>query len=396
MKEVTRSTKKNRNFPEAIGLARRLAMIKMISGINDPDLVSSLKNNDDLIDKALWFNVIIFDFDHTQRSINPDSYRAPFRTLNPEKVWSEIIPDRSGSLLEIVFSSQVPYDEVDLETITTRKRTLIADDTGLSVSAGIGCEIPDVADVSRSYGSAVDGLSHRYVRGGNKNFHRQTLTETCAKRRSDASLHFQKSVASGSIEEWPEYFSRVVDELIQSDASEEDSIETVTLAVSTVLNALKENNANFNSDNIEDTLIIRKARSYKTIDDLHRWLGEFLSEITTEMKQQRLDTYFAIAEKAKRYIDDNFMHSSMALENLCERLGVSQSTLSRIFNTYLDTNFSSYLRDVRIRAAKNLIRQTDLRNKEIAFQVGFNSPHYFSHVFTKCVGYSPTEYRRKT
>ncbi|MDF1566387.1 MAG: response regulator [Spirochaetaceae bacterium] len=386
----------NKNSPDALGLARRLAIIKMISGIEDPDLVSSLKRNDDQIDKALWFNSVIYDFDHTHRSINPDMYRAPFRTLNPNHVWSEIMPDRSGSLIELVFSSRIPYAEVDLESLTTQKRKLIADDTGLSISAGIGCEISDVAGIRRSYDSAIGGISHRYIHGGNENYHMQSVKESNTKRRSDTSLRFQKSVASGSVEEWPEYFSQIIDELKESDAPEEDSLETVTLAVSTMVNALKSNNANLNSDNIEDTLIIQKARSYKTIDDLHRWLREFLSEISTKMKDRRLETYFATAEKAKRYINDNFMHSSLALEDLYERLGVSQSTLSRIFNTYLDTNFSSYLRDVRIRAAKKLLRETDLRNKEIAFQIGFNSPHYFSHVFTKRVGYSPTEYRRKT
>ena len=100
------------------------------------------------------------------------------------------------------------------------------------------------------------------------------------------------------------------------------------------------------------------------------------------------------AEQAKAYIESHYMRSSLALEDLCSRLAVSPSTLSRIFKAHLHTTFSSYLRDVRIRAAKELIRRTDMRGKEIAYQVGFNSPHYFSHVFITHAGCSPSEYRR--
>ena len=100
------------------------------------------------------------------------------------------------------------------------------------------------------------------------------------------------------------------------------------------------------------------------------------------------------AEKAKAYIESHYMQSSLALDDLCSRLAVSPSTLSRIFRSQLHTTFSAYLREVRLRAAEELIRRTDMRGKEIAYQVGFSSPHYFSHVFTVHRGYSPSEYRR--
>ena len=100
------------------------------------------------------------------------------------------------------------------------------------------------------------------------------------------------------------------------------------------------------------------------------------------------------AEKARAYIESHYMRSSLALEDLCSRLAVSPSTLSRMFRAQMHTTFSAYLREVRIRAAEELIRRTDMRNKEIAYQVGFSSPHYFSHVFTTHRGCSPSEYRR--
>jgi two-component system response regulator YesN len=51
------------------------------------------------------------------------------------------------------------------------------------------------------------------------------------------------------------------------------------------------------------------------------------------------------------------------------------------------------LTEIRMRKAKELLRSTTLRSFEIADQIGYNDPHYFSYVFRKQTGLSPKEYR---
>ena len=49
--------------------------------------------------------------------------------------------------------------------------------------------------------------------------------------------------------------------------------------------------------------------------------------------------------------------------------------------------------ELRITKAKELLRMTTLRSADIAYQVGYNDPHYFSSVFKKNTGMSPIEFR---
>ena len=55
--------------------------------------------------------------------------------------------------------------------------------------------------------------------------------------------------------------------------------------------------------------------------------------------------------------------------------------------------FVEYLTKKRIERAKELLRQTDLRSAEIAAEVGYKDPHYFSFVFRKTQGCTPRDYR---
>lgn len=382
--------------PESQGLKRRLSMLKIISGISDPQRVENLKEGDDLLVSAGCFQVLVYDFDNSPRSINPDIYRGRFRQLNPPDVYNELLPDASGQLIEILFSLNSSISLDDISDSVLSKRKFIGEETKLSLSAGIGTMVANFSEIRKSYLSAQNGLSRRYIHGGNANYQAAELPDNdAAVKNTKGIVKFLKAVESASIDEWEEKLYGIVEGLKASSASKEHSQEIMTLAISAMLNELRKLVANFLVEEVTKSHILRKALSYKTIDSLMNWLKDLLPEIRTEVLAQRLDSSFTMANAASKYIESHYMISSLSFEEICRELGVSQSTLSRLFKTFFDTNFSSQLRDVRIRAAKKLLRQTDLRNKEIAYQVGFNSPHYFSHVFTKGVGYSPSEYRRK-
>ncbi|MNP49678.1 HTH-type transcriptional regulator YesS [compost metagenome] len=66
---------------------------------------------------------------------------------------------------------------------------------------------------------------------------------------------------------------------------------------------------------------------------------------------------------------------------------------SKIFKQQTGETFIDYLTSLRIGRAKELIVQGGYSQKEICFLVGYNDPNYFSRVFKKVTGFTPTEYR---
>jgi two-component system response regulator YesN len=74
-------------------------------------------------------------------------------------------------------------------------------------------------------------------------------------------------------------------------------------------------------------------------------------------------------------------------------VNLSASHFSVVFSQESGQTFKEFLTEIRIKKAKELLRTTPLRSADIAYQVGYNDPHYFSSVFKKHTGYSPIEFR---
>ncbi len=86
--------------------------------------------------------------------------------------------------------------------------------------------------------------------------------------------------------------------------------------------------------------------------------------------------------------------SAFRLPELYKRLNVSPQYLIRLFNRALGMTPGKYVTRVRIAAAKDLMRCTNLSGKEIAYEIGLDNPHYFSRLFKKSEGLTPQAFKK--
>lgn len=103
--------------------------------------------------------------------------------------------------------------------------------------------------------------------------------------------------------------------------------------------------------------------------------------------------YGDIILKAKRYIEENYADQNTTLTTVSQAVALSPNHFSTIFSQECNTTFIEYLTNVRIENAKRLIRETDMKGYDIAYECGFSDPHYFSYIFKKNTGMTPREYK---
>lgn len=96
----------------------------------------------------------------------------------------------------------------------------------------------------------------------------------------------------------------------------------------------------------------------------------------------------AIADYVKKHPEED-----LSLGALSGRFRINPSYLSRIFPQETGRNVSEFIMEVRLEAAKKLLRETDLKIYEIAEKTGFGTPGYFTKVFHKAEKISPKNYR---
>jgi len=101
-----------------------------------------------------------------------------------------------------------------------------------------------------------------------------------------------------------------------------------------------------------------------------------------------------IINKIKEYVRNNYS-KGLTLEEIAESVYLSPYYISRLFKEEQGITIMDYLTKVRIEEAKKFLRNPKYNIDEISEKIGYNDPSYFSKVFRRQVGLSPTQFRQK-
>lgn len=144
---------------------------------------------------------------------------------------------------------------------------------------------------------------------------------------------------------------------------------------------------------LENTYMDRVQVLSMNVEDMRFYMQEFLrraielSDRVMESQSQKL------IKRAIVYIEQNYMKDTISLNEVSGAVEVSANYFSTVFRQEMGMTFTEYVTKKRMDKAKQLLRQTERPSGDIATEVGFKDPHYFSFVFKKTQGCTPREYR---
>jgi len=121
-----------------------------------------------------------------------------------------------------------------------------------------------------------------------------------------------------------------------------------------------------------------------------RQLTKQLSDIANHQRERQMKSNIHIAID---YMDKNYMEEGLSLLDVAGFVHISPTYLSILFKKEKNITFSDYLLQLRMKAAVELLRMSDLKTYEVAEKVGYSNPQYFSQCFKKYTGFSPTDYK---
>lgn len=130
-----------------------------------------------------------------------------------------------------------------------------------------------------------------------------------------------------------------------------------------------------------------------SLEDLKSW-GEIMLEkcISLLGSNHSFNQVLTLVRKAMDYIESNYANN-LSLNLVATHVHVSPPYLSRIFNEKTGVGFTEYLTQVRLKKAKQQLRMSSQTIDQIAIATGFSSSSYFSAIFKKHEGITPSEYR---
>ena len=101
----------------------------------------------------------------------------------------------------------------------------------------------------------------------------------------------------------------------------------------------------------------------------------------------------SVINEAKIYMASHFTDPNLMLQDVAKAVNMSNSRFSTVFSQQNGQTFTEYLISLRLNKAKELLRETDMKSSQVAMESGYNDSHYFSYIFKKNLGITPSEYR---
>ncbi|MFC7441159.1 response regulator [Laceyella putida] len=232
---------------------------------------------------------------------------------------------------------------------------------------------------------------------------RRTLTDLSQEREAQAeqmrlreqleqALSFEQAKTLFELIKWGDvegaltHFDRYFEDFVRTVGENEQKLkQTITDLFSLVSYMLKE--CHLDGD-IEITW--RPSQSFAEIKQQTR---AELTRLVERVTNRRALHAHDLLHKAKQYMDEHYTRP-LSLEEVAAHVRLSPHYFSKLFKERFQMNFMDYLTGLRIEQAKQLLLHSDCSLKEICFSVGYKDPNYFSRVFKKITGVSPSEYRR--
>ena len=265
---------------------------------------------------------------------------------------------------------------------------------GVTVVTSIGTVVSSKDEIPASFSAASGILKESRFTGTNR-----ILSHGDLKHGSDGSIVLQEN-------------DPLVDRLQYADESEIDQI------VQEYINLLGENSAHFSV--IASYLLVDVIMAVSKViecagGDVKVVMPEILSHAFVDRAVENEEVFIREVRRvlkdlieyrnghmqgsadvilcAKRYIEQNAASPDICLKSVAEAVALSPNHFSTVFRQDCGVTFIEDLTRVRIVRAKKLLATTDKKSADIAYEVGFNDPHYFSFIFKKTEGVSPREYR---
>ncbi len=273
----------------------------------------------------------------------------------------------------------------------------------------VGQPVERLSQIKKSYHTASRAFSQRYLYGENILYydememmeHRSGQADTndnaYLKKVDVNALNpaiLQKFLSNGIQEEIEnfvkDYFYAIGQEPMESLVFRNYVILNVRFSVITFLKGLGCDTEGMEPENTEEILV----ESGKNIENAIAYAEKMISRAITIRDQNSGNKNRSILKTAVDFIDEHYMDEDISLNTAANVANVSSNHFSALFSQNMGQTFIEYLTSLRMNKAKELLRCTGMRSSEIAGKIGYKDAHYFSYLFKKTQGMTPSDYRK--
>ena len=273
----------------------------------------------------------------------------------------------------------------------------------------VGQSVERLSQIQKSYHTASRAFSQRYLYDENILYYdeMETMEHPGGQAETEDNAYLQKvdvnalnpailqKFLSNGLQEETEnfvkdYFYAIGQEPMESLVFRNYVILNVRFSVISFIKGLGCDTNEMESADTEEVL----AESGKNMESAIAYAKKMISQAIEIRDQTSGNKNRSILKTAVDFIDSHYMDEEISLNTVANVANVSSNHFSALFSQNMGQTFIEYLTTLRMNKAKELLRCTGMRSSEIAGEIGYKDAHYFSYLFKKTQGMTPSDYRK--
>lgn len=354
---------------------------------------------------AMWYNIMLIKLQSKSHAVDEYSNHVlrisaqlP-NLIEPEKF---LLFDRNLEGQALLFKADSETELLKYQDEYIEKfKELVQADPGIRYYIGIGVPSNRLRELKTTFEKASQAFAHRFFDQESRIVRSASILSETPSSTDDFDLRNvnSKMLDKGKLKEFlrvgavtevgyfiHEFATSLGTDALKSNLFRQYIAMNAYFAVTEFLQDIQQN-----PDQIEQ--LSSDFGLSGTSDDVLSYLTRIILQAMELRDKTAVNRYGVVVEEAMRFIEQNYADEDLSLNTLASHVKFSPNHLSMIFSQQTGETFIHYLTEYRMNKAKELLRCTSQKSSAIALAVGYKDPHYFSYLFKKTQGMTPTQYR---
>ena len=387
-------------YIESLPILQENFYTSLLRGQIKPDRIGSLIVGYQIDLKGPYYTTVLL---HISSSDVPDDMDSTLLNVSVKRLAAEQLSDRWRAKIVTWFTDIVLIAQLENE----EEMTALTDDcdrfcrtakkfSRATVTAGIGHVVPIISDLSKSFEGADSAVSYRMMYGTGKAINIAEIDpheNAEIPSAEDGMQNVFHRIKTGTTESVDEAVRQLVDSIIQARSTIQQYRLLVMEMIADIFRFGNNNHLNMEDVFGKNNDVYSEALSIDSPSALVAWLYDISIKMQQLIVSERQSSTRSFVDKAEDYVKDNYADKELTIESICNYLGVSSAYFSTVFKKVTGKTFINYLTEIRMKKAVELLIDQNEKTYIIAEKTGYADPNYFSYVFKKQYGMSPSKYK---
>jgi len=355
---------------------------------------------------AQWYQIVLLSINSTTHA--PEEYSG--RLVEIDKNWKALDETEETIVFDRNFEGKALLFTADSESELVKKREsylngfvkMLENQKHIRYYGACGIRVQRLSEVKESFESANIVFLRRYMTDDST-----ILSEADASKTFDNSADEEFDIRSvnpkmidrakiknfmkiGEVEEISifvdAYFRDLGRSAVESTLFRQYLAMDVYFAASECATEMKLTDLNLPVPDAASGVI-------NTVEDAKKYVNEIMKAVINARNSASGVRFNDIIGDVVKYIEENYADDELSLNSIAAHVNFSPSYLSMVFSQETGDTLIHYLTEFRMNKAKELLKCTCKKSSIIAAEVGYKNPHYFSYLFRKTQGVTPTAFR---